>query len=179
MCDNRGIAMHSPLYPTATWSVVIMCSKQARCSKVLSLSLSLSLSSSDTGMGSSSSSRQCAGASPHCSYISWNPKMMQLRSVDKFATQSVQSSNTFPSLTQGDQEASSTSFWQFGRNFKLQTLLMGRGAGQEASSISFWSWWLSCEWSSAGPWIAGLDIAHPGKREVLLLSQQWSGWVEG
>jgi hypothetical protein len=123
VCDNRGIAMHIPLYPTATWSVVIMCSKQARCSKVLSLSLS----SSDTGMGSSSSSRQCAGASPHCSYISWNPKMMQLRTVDKFATQSVQCSNPFPSLTQGDQEASSTSFWQFGRNFKLQTLLMGGG----------------------------------------------------
>jgi len=71
---------------------------------------SLSLSSSDTGMGSSSSSRQCAGASPHCSHISWNPKMMQLRTVDKFATESVQSSNPFPSLTQGDQEASSTSF---------------------------------------------------------------------
>ncbi len=43
VCDNRGIVMHSPLDPTATWSVVIMCSKQARCSKVLSLSLSLSL----------------------------------------------------------------------------------------------------------------------------------------
>jgi hypothetical protein len=147
VCDNRRIAMHSPLYPTATWSVVIMCSK-----KQGAVTYSLSLSSSDTGMGSSSSSRQCAGASPHCSYISWNPKMMQLRTVDKFATESVQSSNPFPSLTQGDQKASSTSFWQFGRNFKLPTLLMGGGV-QEASSISFRSWWLSCEWTSAGPWV--------------------------
>jgi hypothetical protein len=54
--------------------------------------------------------------------------MMQLRTVDKFATESVQSSNPFPSLTQGDQEASSIHFlltiWK-----KLQTSNPSYGEG--------------------------------------------------
>jgi hypothetical protein len=61
--------------------------------------------------------------------------MMQLRTVDKFATESVQSSNPFPSLTQGDQEASSIHFlltiWK-----KLQTSNPSYGEGRGWGGVS-------------------------------------------